>query len=155
MAVLLITGAKPAASLSGFKLELFLGASFLAFAILQIIPFRTFHLFFVEGVPQSETISVATGETIFSIIAWSNIGILSYLVLQITRNQQRAGKFLDILFWVVTLHAACGFLLFYEFDDATIIGPKWAYLGSMTGAFVNRNSFATFLASGAVLERVH
>ncbi|WP_161597031.1 O-antigen ligase family protein [Rhizobium glycinendophyticum] len=150
-AALLLTRSKPAASLSGFKVEVLLGISFLAFAVLQIVPLRMFQLFYVPDLPQSGTISVAPGETLLAIIAWSNVAIISYLALQFTRNEQRAIQFLDILFWVITLHAACGFLLFYEFEDATVIGPKWAYLGSMTGAFVNRNTFATFLASGAVL----
>lgn len=153
-AALLATGSKPAASLSGFKLELILGASFLAFAIFQIVPLKTFQVFFVSDLPQSETISVAPGETLLAIITWLNVAIVAYLALQFTRNEQRARQFLDILFWVVVLHAACGFLLFYEFEDATVIGPKWAYLGSMTGAFVNRNTFATFLASGVVLGMI-
>ena len=44
---------------------------------------------------------------------------------------------------------ACGVYALISLQSGdTILGlPKWAYLGSATGTFVNRNSFATWASS--------
>lgn len=150
-AVLMTVKATPAAPLHDFKLELVLLLLFLAFAAIQIIPMREFYDLGRFGLPSGPTLSVAPIESLLALMTWLNVLIVAYLSLQFCRNEQRSAQFLSVLFWVVVLHAALGFILFQEFGDTTLIGPKWAYLGSMTGAFVNRNTFATFLASGAVL----
>lgn len=150
-AVLVKIKADAAVSLDQFKLELSLLSLFLAFAVFQILPLGVFGDLRDFGLPDGQTLSVAPTESLLALITWLNVLIVAYLALQFCRNEQRSLKFLSILFWIVVLHAALGFVLFQEFEDSTLIGPKWAYLGSMTGAFVNRNTFATFLASGAVL----
>lgn len=150
-AVLLAIAAKPAVSLVSLKIEVLLIVTFLCFAALQILPLGNFSGLDAYGLPANRTISVAPTESFLFLITWLNVFILGYLVLQFTRNETRSIEFLNLLFWVVVIHAALGFVLFHEFDDSTIIGPKWAYIGSMTGAFVNRNTFATFLASGAAV----
>ena len=61
---------------------------------------------------------------------------------------------MNLLFWIVVIHATIGLLLLFQLGD-TIFGiQKWAYLGSATGGFVNRNSFATFLAFGSVVGTI-
>jgi O-antigen ligase len=150
-AVLVKIKTDAAVSLNQFKLELSLLSLFLAFAVFQILPLGIFGNLRDFGLPDGQTLSVAPTESILALITWLNVLIVAYLALQFSRNEQRSLEFLSILFWIVVLHAALGFVLFQEFEDSTLIGPKWAYLGSMTGAFVNRNTFATFLASGAVL----
>ncbi|QRF54346.1 O-antigen ligase family protein (plasmid) [Rhizobium rosettiformans] len=150
-AVLMAISAKPAVSLASFRLEVLLIITFLCFAVLQIVPLRNLSGLDAYGLPANQTLSVAPAESFLFLLTWLNVFILGYLVLQFTRNETRSIEFLNLLFWVVVIHAALGFVLFHEFEDATIIGPKWAYLGSMTGGFVNRNTFATFLASGAAV----
>ena len=141
----------PAASVVSFGLEIALISVFLAFNAVQILPLGDLSDLDRFGLPTGYTLSVAPTETILALITWLNVFLLAYLVLQFTRNEQRSIRFLTIIFWIVVIHAALGFVLFHEFDDSTLFGPKWTYLGSMTGAFVNRNTFATFLASGAVV----
>lgn len=150
-AVLMTIDVKPAVSLASFKLEVFLIVAFLSFTIVQIIPLGILPNLTFFGLPPSRTLSVAPTESFLFLLTWLNVFILGYLVLQFTRNEARSNHFLTILFWIVVVHAALGFVLFHEFEDASIIGPKWAYHGSMTGGFVNRNTFATFLASGAAV----
>lgn len=150
-ASLMRLGAAPAAALSVYKLEIAIVALFFLFAIFQVVPIGWIEPLADYGLPDAMTVSVAPNESLLFIITWLNVFILGYLVIQFTRNEQRSIEFLAILFWIVVAHAALGFVLFHEFEDSTILGPKWAYLGSMTGAFVNRNTFATFLASGAVV----
>lgn len=141
----------PAASTASFGPEIALIFVFLAFNAIQILPLGVLSDLDRFGLPTGYTLSIAPTETFLALITWLNVFILAYLVLQFTRNEQRSISFLTIIFWIVVVHAALGFVLFHEFDDSTLFGPKWTYLGSMTGAFVNRNTFATFLASGAVV----
>lgn len=141
----------PAASVASFRLEIALISVFLVFNAVQILPLGDLSDLDRFGLPAGYTLSIAPTETILALITWLNAFLLAYLVLQFTRNEQRSIRFLTIIFWIVVIHAALGFVLFHEFDDSTLFGPKWTYLGSMTGAFVNRNTFATFLASGAVV----
>lgn len=141
----------PAASVASFRPEIVLISVFLVFNAVQILPLGDLSDVSRFGLPPGYTLSVAPTETFIVLITWLNVFILAYLVLQFTRNEQRSIRFLTIIFWIVVVHAALGFVLFYEFEDSTLFGPKWSYLGFMTGAFVNRNTFATFLASGAVV----
>ncbi|MBC2775875.1 O-antigen ligase family protein [Rhizobium sp. AQ_MP] len=141
----------PAASVASFRPEIVLISVFLIFNAVQILPLGDLSDVSRFGLPSGYTLSVAPTETLLALITWLNVFVLAYLVLQFTRNEQRSIRFLTIIFWIVVIHAALGFVLFHEFDDSTLFGPKWTYLGSMTGAFVNRNTFATFLASGAVV----
>ena len=141
----------PAATVASFRPEIALISVFLAFNTIQILPLGNLSHIDLFGLPAGHSLSVAPTETFLALITWLNVFLLAYLVLQCTRNEQRSITFLTIIFWIVVVHAALGFLLFHEFDDSTLFGPKWSYLGSMTGAFVNRNTFATFLASGAVV----
>lgn len=152
--VLFWIDAKPAVSLATFKFEVVLILSFLVFAAFQPLPLVSLSNMDTWGLPSGGALSIAPTESFLALMTWLNVVIVAYLSLQLTRNEQRSLEFMSILFWIVVVHAALGFVLFHEFDDATLIGPKWAYLGSMTGAFVNRNTFATFLASGAVLGTV-
>ncbi|WP_307226613.1 O-antigen ligase family protein [Pararhizobium capsulatum] len=71
--------------------------------------------------------------------------------MQLSANQQRAQLFLKIVFWSIVLHAILALLFLLQFGD-TILGiPKWKYFGDALGGFINRNSFATFLALGSLI----
>lgn len=96
------------------------------------------------------TISVAPGATMLMLLRAATFGMLFVLVFQVTRRRVRALRFLEVMLGLSAAHAALGLLMLRAGD--TLLGmPKWAYFGSATGTFVNRNSFATFLAFGCVL----
>lgn len=98
-----------------------------------------------------DTISLTPHDTILALVRWATYGLLLFLVLQITSNPQRAHAFINLLYWAIVTHAVVGLLFLLQFGD-TILGiPKWKYFGSALGGFINRNSFATFLAFGSVL----
>jgi len=98
-----------------------------------------------------DTISLAPHDTILALARWATYGLLFFLVLQITSNPQRARAFINLIYWAIVIHAVVGLLFLVQFGD-TILGiPKWKYFGSALGGFINRNSFATFLAFGSVL----
>jgi O-antigen ligase len=106
------------------------------------------------GVDAGEAISLSPGDTLLTLLRWTNVGLLAFLVLHISASRSRSERLFFLLFCVGMLHAAYGLVLRYQFGDTILFAPKWAYLGSATGAFVNRNSFATFLSIAAVLSVV-
>lgn len=98
-----------------------------------------------------DTISLTPHDTILALARWATYGLLFFLVLQVTSNPQRARAFINLVYWAIVIHAVVGLLFLVQFGD-TILGiPKWKYFGSALGGFINRNSFATFLAFGGVL----
>lgn len=104
-----------------------------------------------DFVVTSPTISLTPGDTLLAFIRWITYGLLFFIVAQLCVNIRRAERLITSIYWVIVIHAAIGLAFRYQFGD-TIIGiRKFAYLGSATGGFLNRNSFATFLAMGVVV----
>lgn len=99
-------------------------------------------------------LSVAPGQTILMLARQLTYALVALLVLQIGASERRRPFFLHALIVIILAYAAYGLLALRMGD--TILGlPKWAYMGSITGSFVNRNSFATFVGFGAVLSLAH
>lgn len=74
------------------------------------------------------------------------------LVIEVASRTDRARRIGWLLFWGAVAHAVWALVALNMLGDIHIWGDdKTAYLGSATGTFVNRNSFATFLAMGSVL----
>lgn len=74
------------------------------------------------------------------------------LVLEAARRVSRGLVMLKILFWGIAAHALWGLLALNVLGDITMWGEaKTTYQGFATGAFINRNSFASFLGAGAVI----
>lgn len=125
------------------------------YMVLQILPVADLlpssWLYLPGGVDPGTRISLTPGDTLLGLLRWLSYGLMFYLCLQIAANSSRSTAFLKVLFWIVVAHAAFGLLLFFEFEDAILFIQKWAYRGSATGGFVNRNSYATFLAIGAAI----
>ncbi|KFC62690.1 O-antigen polymerase [Devosia sp. LC5] len=101
-------------------------------------------------VPGLDPISMAPGATLWMLLRLLTYGMLFFLVLQATRNRERFNLFLTAMLTIGTLHAA-GALIMLRMGDTLLGYEKWAYLGSATGTFVNRNSFATFMALNCCL----
>lgn len=152
---LLWNGIDPRIRVSDLRLPAALLFLFSFYIVLQTLPLAgllpTSMLYLPEGVMPPETISVSPQDTLLALARWINITLVGYLALQIAANSIRAGRFLTILFWIAVAHAVYGLMLRYQFGDTILFTQKWAYHGFATGGFVNRNSFATFLAIGAVI----
>ncbi len=114
-------------------------AALCLFLLLQLTPFGA-----------AGPISAAPGATLLMLLRQLSFGLLFFLVLQAASNGGRAETMLLGMLAIAVLHAL-GALLMLRSGDTTLGFAKWAYLGSATGAFVNRNSFATFMAFGLVL----
>ncbi|MBD8066781.1 O-antigen ligase family protein [Devosia sp. PTR5] len=93
-------------------------------------------------------ISTTPGETGLMLLRWLGFGLLFFLTLQVALNPARRMRMLHGVLVAITAQALIGILSYYQWGN-TILGiEKWAYLDSLTGTFVNRNSFATFMALG-------
>ncbi|UVC08916.1 O-antigen ligase family protein [Rhizobium sp. TH2] len=154
-AMLLWNGIDPRITVSDLKFPTALLIVFCGYIVLQTLPLASMLpasiLYLPEGVLPPETISISPQDTLLGFARWINIALTGYLALQIAANSIRAARFLRILFWIAAAHAIYGLLLRYQFGDTILFTQKWAYIGFATGGFVNRNSFATFLAIGSVI----
>lgn len=99
----------------------------------------------------SQTLSIAPGSSIHSLVQFLTFGIFFFLVLQVSANRERARFIAAALFWVIVAHALYGLVALTQLGDTVLFLEKLAYLGSATGTFINRNSYATFMAFGLVL----
>ena len=125
---------------------------FIGFQFIQILSALMFHSGDIDG-PNASccALSLAPRETVLALLRWLTFGMVAFLSLQVCANKKRASRFMTLLFWIAVVHAVLGFVLFFMLNDAALLGQKWSYEGSMTGAFINRNTFATMLAAGLVL----
>lgn len=102
----------------------------------------------------SQTFSLAPGSTWLMLIQFASYGLFFLLALQVAVNRRRARIIGIAILIVVVVHALYGLAALTLFGDTLLFAEKWAYEGFATGTFVNRNSYATFLAFGLVLSVV-
>lgn len=146
---------KPSPGLDSLRVQGWLFGAFITMLVLQMLPIGPWLGGFassgLEGVAVApQTISLAPGNTLLMLLRQLTYAAFFFLMLQVANRDSLRSKSLDILLAIITGYAVVG-LASLQMGD-TILGlQKWAYLGSATGTFVNRNSFATFLAFGAVL----
>lgn len=127
---------------------IYLAAQLVPFApLLQAIGLPVSALF---GSIASPAISVAPGMTALVLLQWATYMLFFYLALQVAVNRERAHWLLHAIFYIISAHAAYALLALAQLGDPMLIFEKWAYAGAATGTFVNKNSFATFVAFGLV-----
>jgi len=97
------------------------------------------------------SISVAPGETLLMLLRWLGYGLLFFLTLQVSLNPRRRLMIINALATAVTAQALLAILSYYQWGNTILGVEKWAYLDSLTGTFVNRNSLASFLALGITI----
>jgi len=128
---------------------------YLGWIAVQALPlgllFGSFETVLPTGyVVETNTLSLTPGDTTLAGLRVAGYGMLFFLMLQLAGNRDRAKHIAQILFFIVAGWGLYGLLALVQFGDSILVFEKWAYLGSATGPFVNRNSFATFLAMGLV-----
>jgi O-antigen ligase len=134
-----------------FGAQTVLTGLFCLWLVVQIVPvgFSTIQLLDGTSLPVP-TISLAPGATLLMLIRQLTYALFFFLVLQVCANEARRRLLFDILLGVIVAYGVYGLVSLHSGD--TILGlEKWAYNGYATGTFVNRNSFATFLAMGGVI----
>lgn len=99
----------------------------------------------------SESLSFAPGDTWLMLMRQAGYAVFWFLFLQTGRNARRARSSLLVIFGMIVAHAIYSLINLTQWGDTVLGFPKTAYLGFATGTFVNRNSFATFLACGIAI----
>lgn len=75
-------------------------------------------------------------------------GGVFWLAVQVGRNRERAQQGLRWLAVAAVVHAIYGLTQYFSGLEFILWYPKWAYLGDLTGSFVNRNAFGAFAGVG-------
>jgi O-antigen ligase len=151
LAVLLLRGEALRVPFGRIWLPATLLALLCAFLLFQTVPFAASFVTAAGAVIAARTASLAPGGTWLMLLQVASYGLFFFLMLQVAANRSRARQLLVALFVVVVVHAAYSLAALTLFADSLLFFEKWAYFGFATGSFVNRNSFATFLAFGLVL----
>lgn len=91
-------------------------------------------------------VTLNPGLTIAHLAYATGLGLFAYGVFRFA--QATPSLLVKITAATCTLAAAYGLIMFAVGAEFVLWLPKTAYLGSLTGTFINRNSFATFLGLG-------
>lgn len=142
--------------LSRYPVEAVLWFCLLGFIVFQTLPLGAWgialHAQDVEGQRYAiDRISLTPAASLFMVLRLASYALFLFLCLQVTANRGRALMLAEAALFVFAAHALVGLFSLVFFNDVLLIFEKWAYQGVATGTFVNRNSFATFLALGLVV----
>ncbi len=100
------------------------------------------------GVELPGAISLNPTETVDAVVRLTTYAAVFYLALNLCREPRRAYRAVQATAFAVTGYAAYGIIAYLRGTDMILWSPKTAYLGDLTGTFVNRNTFATFAGLG-------
>lgn len=96
-------------------------------------------------------ITIAPGATFDMLVRYLTYGLFFVLALQVAVEKKRAKTMFRVIYLGIAVHALIALASLTFFGDVLLFLPKEAYVGDATGTFVNRNSFATFAAFGAIM----
>jgi O-antigen ligase len=152
-AIALLTSGEPLRfSLRRLALPAMLTLGLAGFLVVQSLPFVSTTFTTGLGEPlTSNSLSIAPGSTWLMLLQWLTYALFFALMLQVCVNRARARTVGLALLFIITAYAAYGLVALTMLGDTLLVFEKWAYSGFATGTFVNRNSYATFLAFGLVL----
>lgn len=127
-----------------------------AFALLQTLPIAGLVPGFLTALPPTATgapatISLMPSATTVGVVRMASYLVFFALMIEVSSHPSRAGWIAWALFAGVIGHALWAMISLNMLGDNYFWGEKVAYRGSATGTFINRNSFATYLAMGLVL----
>lgn len=126
-----------------------------AYLVVQVLPVLPTPILAAGGIEiTAPQISIAPGMTLLMLVRQLAFGLFALLVMQIAVNDKRRSRFLQAMLLIAIIYGVYG-LAALQMGDTILGMAKWAYEGSATGPFVNRNSFATFLGFGAILALAH
>lgn len=96
-------------------------------------------------------ITIGPGATFDMLVRYLTYGLFFVLALQVAVEKKRARTLFRVVYLGIAAHALIALASLTFFGDVLLFLPKDAYVGDATGTFVNRNSFATFAAFGAIM----
>lgn len=135
-------------TLGSFWPEATLLLALLAFQLFQLLPLG--HWLMLPGV-NGVTASLDPGSTKLTLLVTAGFALFFFLFAQVSSNRRRARRILLALFLVVVAYAILGLVSLTQWNDTLLGFEKQYYRGVATASFVNRNTYATFLASGLAM----
>lgn len=135
-------------------LPLLLVLTVAGFMVAQMLPLSADGFAFATAAGErivGPTLSLMPGGTWLALLQVATFALFFFLMLQVAVNRMRARTLGIVILAVITVHATYGLVALTMLGDPLLLFEKQAHLGFATGTFVNRNSFATFLAMGLVL----
>lgn len=133
-------------TLGSFWPEAALMLALLAFQLFQLLPLGG-----LLPLGPGETASFDPGSTRLTLLVTAGFVLFFFLFAQVSSNRRRARRILLALFLIVVAYAILGLVSLTQWNDTLLGFEKQYYQGVATGSFVNRNSYATFLASGLAI----
>lgn len=152
---LLVLRAPPRLGLASFAPEAALLLVLCGFIVIQSLPLPGWlpasirHVDALGATPA--TLSFDPGNSRMVLIQFFTFGLLFFLTAQVAANRRRARRMLLGILVIIALFAAYGLVSLTQLGDTILGFDKLIYQGYATGTFINRNSFATFLAVGLTL----
>lgn len=126
-------------------------ALLIGWIILQAVswtPGSWHHPFWAETDARNGAITLDPAATVAALTRLLTYGGIFWLALQVGRDRNRARQGLKAVAILSVLQAAYGLLLYFIGSDTILWFQKWAYLGDITGTFVNRNAFGAYAGLG-------
>ncbi|MCE9649110.1 MAG: O-antigen ligase family protein [Parvibaculum sp.] len=93
-------------------------------------------------------ISVNPNETLSGLMRLLTYAAVFWISFQLCRPPERAEAAIRAAMSIGCVYAIYGLCVFLAGNEWLLIWRKWAYEGSLTSTFVNRNSYATFAGLG-------
>jgi O-antigen ligase len=141
--------------LRDMRVQAILFAVFCAYLVVQIVPFGAAFgpMVFATGNGQSvtsNTLSISADATLLMLLRQLTYGAFFFMIVQVCYNDARRRLLMNAVLIIIAAYAAYA-VVSLQMGDTVLGIVKRSYQGSATGTFVNRNSFATFLALGTVI----
>lgn len=133
-------------TLASFWPEAAMMVLLVAFQLFQLVPLGG-----LLSLGAAETASLDPGSTRLTLIVTAGFMLFFFLFAQVSSNRRRARRILLALFLIIVAYAILGLVSLTQWNDTLLGFEKQYYRGVATGSFVNRNSYATFLASGLAI----
>jgi hypothetical protein len=105
----------------------------------------------VLGIKITPSVSIVRGEPFFALGAPLACVLALICGLIVGTDRDRARQILQVVAWSGAVYAIYGILSFLIEPTMLLWREKEAYLGSLTGTFVNRNTAAAYFGSCAVV----
>jgi len=151
-------GRAPMPSFPGARPLLVLIIAYLCFLVVEILPIGPYlPASIMPALPldlRGPTLSVHWGETWYALLRALTYLALFLVTAQVVGKLRLQRFFLTSMLVVSTAYALYGLVALRQLGDTILFFEKWTYQGSATATFVNRNSFATFLAFGSIIGSV-
>lgn len=133
--------------------------AFLLWTIFQAMPFspaawhHPFWLVAAEGFghPLRSAISIAPSDSLGGVMRLLGYAILFWLAMQLCRRLDRARAVWWTLSLAIAGYAIYGLFEYFSAEEMILWMPKWAYQGSLTSTFINRNHFSAYTGAGMIL----